>query len=146
MFYSGVAAFALRCAPSEGLVRLSSYVERFSSLQLAIGNSKLAFLGRGLSSVGRAPQLSERAQPGQWINAQWTTMDKANLTTAFPAYQDRARIVFDCRTGEWNPVKMSSTIPATLARCCGFAFTNPLSKSRITRHNSRCAAFNRLKL
>jgi len=25
-------------------------------LQLAIGNSKLAFLGRGLSSVGRAPQ------------------------------------------------------------------------------------------
>jgi len=46
----------------------------------------------------RAPQLSERAQPGQWINAQWTTMDKANLTTAFPASQDHARIVFDCRT------------------------------------------------
>ncbi len=48
----------------------------------------------------RAPQLSERAQPGQWINAQWTTMDKANLTTAFPASQDHARIVFDCRIGE----------------------------------------------
>src|SRR5882762_9286432 len=41
------------------------FVKRFSvgrernflfRLQLAIGNSKLAFLGRGLSSVGRAPQ------------------------------------------------------------------------------------------
>ena len=52
----------LKCLQNRNGVRFATWFligyERSSlfRLQLAIGNSKLAFLGRGLSSVGRAPQ------------------------------------------------------------------------------------------
>jgi len=65
MFYSGVAAFALRCAPSEGLVWLSSHVERFSSLQLAIGNWQFEI---GISWMGVLAQLVERLNSPNALN------------------------------------------------------------------------------